>query len=79
MNNKCYKALITVKERINSKTLYVVSVQIFTFNYFKNSILVKELINNIDIWNYDLQDYNHYDYNNFVAKTIENELIWIIT
>lgn len=79
MNNKCYKALITVKERINSKTLYIVSVQIFTFNYFKNSILVKELINNIDIWNYDLQDYNHYDYNNFVAETIENELIWIIT
>ena len=78
MNGKCYKALITVKERINSKILYVVSVNLFKFNYKKNDISVKTLINNIDIWNYDLKNYNHYTYNDFVAENIDGDYIWLI-
>ena len=78
MNGQCYKALITVKERINSKILYVVSVNLFMFNYSEKDILVKELIENINIWNYDLKDYNHYSYSDFVAENIDNSYTWLI-
>lgn len=78
MNGQCYKAIITVKERINSKTLYVVSVNLFMFNYAKKDISAKELIDNINIWNYDLQSYNHYSYNDFVTEDVEYNYLWLI-
>lgn len=77
MNGQCYKAMITVKEKINSKILYVISVQLFPFNYFKKDIKVKELMENINIWNYELNEFNHYSCNNFIADSID-EYVWII-
>lgn len=78
MNGQCYKAYITVKEKINSKILYVVSVTIFSFDCLKDNITVKELINNVNIWNYDLQKYNHYSHRDFVAEYMEYNDIWLI-
>ena len=71
MKGECYKAFITVREKVNSKILYVVSVKLFKFNYLLDSISVKELIDNISIWNYDLNDYNYYSYSDFVAESFE--------
>ena len=79
MNNHCYKALITVKEKTNSKILYVISVELFMFSHHKKSISVKDLINNTNIWNYDKQKYNHYTYKDFIAENIDYEYTYIIS
>ena len=41
INNCCYKAYITVKERYNSNILYVVSVILFQFDYLQKSIIAE--------------------------------------
>ena len=79
MNGECYKAFITVREKINSKILYVISVKLFKFDYKFETISVKELIDNTSIWNYDLNSYNYYSYSNFVAEGLTHySPIWII-
>ena len=78
MNGECYKAYITVREKVNSKILYVVSVKLFKFDYKLDIISVKELIDNTSIWNYDLNAYNYYSYSNFVAESINYNYVWII-
>ena len=79
---ECYKAFITVREKVNSKILYVVSVKLFKFNYLLNSISAKDLIDNTSIWNYDLNDYNYYIYSDFVAESFDYRFdynyIWLI-
>ncbi len=79
MNDECYKAYITVREKVNSKILYVVSVKLFKFDYKLSTISVKELIDNTNIWNYALNDYNYYSYSDFVAESINYNYIWIIS
>lgn len=79
MNGECYKAYITVREKVNSKILYVVSVKLFKFDYKLDTISVKELIDNTSIWNYDLNAYNYYSYSDFVAESINYNCVWIIS
>ena len=79
MNGECYKAYITVREKVNSKKLYVVSVKLFKFNYNLNTISVKKLIDNTCIWNYDLNAYNYYSYSDFVAEGINYGYVWFIS
>ncbi len=79
MNGECYKAYITVREKVNSKILYVVSVKLFKFDYKLDTISVKELIDNTSIWNYDLSAYNYYSYSNFVAENMNYQYIWMIS
>ena len=78
MNGECYKAYITVREKVNSKILYVVSVKLFKFDYKLSTISVKELIDNTSIWNYDLNSYNYYSYSDFVAESINYNYVWVI-
>ena len=79
MNNCCFKAYITVKERHNSNVLYVVSVILFQFDYSLMSITAKELIDNTSIWNYDLNGYNYYSYTDFIAESFDYDYVWLMS
>ena len=75
MNNKYYKALITVREKVSSKTLYIISVELFKMNNFNGSkMLVKDLFQNIKLWNYDNQNYDCYNNNDYICDG--DVLIW---
>ena len=68
MNNKCYKALITVREKVASKTLYIISVELFKTKTFNDDkMLVKDLFQNIKLWNYDNQNYDCYDNHDYIC------------
>ena len=79
MNNYCYKAYITVKEKHNSNILYVVSVILFQFDYSQKSIIAKDLIDNTSIWNYDLNGYNYYSYADFIAESFDYDYVWLVS
>lgn len=81
MNNCCYRAYITVKERHNSNILYVVSVTLFQLDYSLKSITVKDLIDNTSIWNYDLNGYNYYSYADFIAESFDYDYdyVWLVS
>lgn len=79
MNNCCYKAYITVKERNNSNVLYVVSVILFQFDYSQKSITARDLIDNTSIWNYDLNGYNYYSYADFIAESFNYDYMCLVS
>lgn len=75
MNNKYYKTLITVREKVSSKTLYIISVELFKTNKFDDDkMLVKDLFQNIKLWNYDNQNYDCYNNNDYICDG--DALIW---
>lgn len=71
MKGECYKAFITVRQKLNSNILYVISVKLFKFDYMRKSISAKELIEDVSIWDYDKSDYNYYSYADFVEDNLE--------
>lgn len=75
MNNKYYKALITVKEKVVSKILYIVSVELFEIKQLNSDkILVKDLFKNIKLWNYDDENYDIYNNRDYICDG--EVLIW---
>ena len=70
MNNEMYRVLITVRQKVNSNILYIVSAKLFNFYDICDchKIKVSSLINGIKIWNYEFYDYLVYDETDFIGN-----------
>lgn len=68
--NRC-RALITVREKIDSKILYIVSIEIISCIASKEkTISLSDLMSNIKLWNYDKKDYEIYSVADLVCSDV---------
>ena len=91
INGIHYRIIITARQKKNSDVLYVVSIESVLFhpNIYQNDykdtydisyrISIKELMENIKIWNYDLEDYLIYTIEDFVCSNTSNYNNYFIT